>query len=101
MSTRATPEPLEMSHKAWKKFDWNQQEVLTSCYANLNKGIDTMQNGIDSFSNAMDKMKMDESQNKKILNAFAPDNKKDVSIILGKTKQKDINIITGRKKSII
>ena len=102
-------EPLEMSHKAWNKFDWNQQEALTSCYAvtipdyqtrrektigflkkfnktNLNKGIDTMQNGIESFSNAMDKMKMDESQNKKILKAFASNENKDISIITGKRK---------------
>ncbi len=112
MSNQKVLEPLEMSHKAWNKFDWNQQEVLTSCYAvtipdyqtrrqktirflkkfnktNLNKGIDTMQNGIESFSTAMDKMKMDESQNKKILSAFASN------------ENKDISIITGRKKSII
>ncbi len=70
---------------------------------NLNKGIDTMQNGIESFSTAMDKMKMDESQNKKILKALATSDNyiKSISFVTGKTKQKDISIIAGKRKSII
>ena len=101
-------EPLQMSQRAWNKFTWDKQEILTKCYEitipdyqtkkekaikilkkinlkNFNKGIDTFQKGVNTFSKGMDEFRMGKAMGNQsnLSKAFKMDRKRNFKNLTG------------------